>query len=459
LDENSRQGRSFSQEGTSLSTENSQEGTSLMNERNPMKKVFSLILVAVLVLGLAACGKKKEVESPTHPTAATQAAAATTAAAADMANPMVEITDAAEFGQGLGIDIEADLLYSEAKMFITDGRVAECQFSFENIMGETVECTLRATKDEQLAENLSGVYDSTVTEVNRLSYSSPDGAFEITVSENAAQDTLIYTWNLGDVWYSVLFKGKPSQMEVAEVMDSVMLATGIDTDSLASPGEGTDAAAGEWYKLNEDGTVLTVRLAGNATTGYQWTCKIFDETSLELIEEGYKEDAHADGLVGVGGVWQASFRATGADKRDSFDTYCANDVRFTYSRNWEDGAMPSKVLDLNIVGAEIEIVGVHEPDFTTPVADNGEYEVTLNFEDMIEENEQSVYALVGLPGTTEYRTVHFTDQTELDDHMGKIYTEAAVGNIYSRMNHYGFADAKITVENGFAKKIIIYYHQ
>lgn len=427
-----------------------------------MKKTFSLILAAVLVLGLAACGKKKEAETtvPAVPVPTmTQAAAETTAAAAGLANPMVEITDSAEFGQGLGIDIEADLLYSEAKMFITDGRVAECQFSFENVMGENVECTLRATKDEAVAENLSGVYDNTLTEVNRLSYSSPEGTFEITVSENAAQDTLIYTWNLGDIWYSVLFRGRPSQVEVAEVMDSVMLATGIDTESFVYPEEETEAAAEDWYGLNEDGTVLTVRLAGNATTGYQWTYKILDETSLELIEEGYKEDAHAGGLVGVGGVWQVSFKATGADKRDNYDMYCANDVRFTYSRNWEDGALPSRVLDLNIVGAEIEVVGVHEPDFSTPVAENGEYEVTLRFENMIEENGQSVYALVGLPESADCRTVHFTDKTELDDHMGEIYSEAAVGNIYSRMSHYGFADAKITVKNGFVEKITLYYHQ
>lgn len=490
-----------------------------------MKKALSLFLVCALVLGLAACGKKKE-EATQPVTLPSEAPTEAQTAAADMANPMVEVTDPSAFGVDLGIGIDTDLLYAEAKMFIIDGRVAECQMSFENIMGENVDCTLRATKDETLAESLPGIYDSTLKEVNSIDYSSAGDTFTVKVRENDAQDTTVYTWKLDDTWYSVVLKGKPSQMEVAEVMDSVLLAIGVNAGSTAAAEAGeTDAP---WYELSEDGETLTVRLVGNATTGFEWTYKIWDENSLECISEVYTPDAAGSGLVGAGGIWEASFKATGPDRRNNYDSWTRNDVRFTYSRNWEDPVMPSKVLDLNIVGAVIEVVGVHEPDFTTPVADDGEYPVTLHFNNMIEENDLSVYALVGLPETItftdeevaaakvgdviplsqygqfditidrynkldettieitdwerfsyredlgawvivgsdddicrynkEYRTVHFTNETEIDDGMEEIMKTGNTGTIYDKMKSYVFVDADIRVKDGFVEKIRIHYH-
>jgi len=499
-----------------------------------MKKTVSIFLAAVLVLGLAACGSKKQTQQEgvtqgMTPAAApaTQAAEETTAPAADMVNPMVEITDDAEFGKGLGISIDTGLLFSEAKMFIIDGRVAECQFSFENIMGENVECTLRATKDETMAQDLHGVYDSTLKEVNSIDIESDSGIFTVKVEENEAQDTTVYTWQIDDTWYSLVMKGSPSGMEVAEVMDSVMLATGIGLDSFANT-ELAEEAEESWYKLSEDEELLTVRLKANATTGYEWTYKIWDEGSLELVSEEYVEDKHEEGLVGVGGVWTASFKATGADKRNNYDYPCSNYVTFTYARNWEDPVPPSKVIDLNIVGAKLEILGVHEPDFSTPAADDGEYEVTLDFTNMIEENELSFYALVGIPEiitftdeevknlkvgdviplsvyglydvnveemtrtdektivlndferfsyrddlgawvivgpdddvfkyNREYRTVHFTNETVIDDKMEEVIKSGNSGTIYDKMRSYWHVDAKLTVKDGEATKIVIYYH-
>ncbi len=68
-------------------------------------------------------------------------------------------------------------------------------------------------------------------------------------------------------------------------------------------------AEGEsWYELSVDGTVLTVTLPANPTTGYQWEDSISDETVLEMITCEYTQDEGAENLLGAGGTFVASYR-------------------------------------------------------------------------------------------------------------------------------------------------------
>lgn len=61
------------------------------------------------------------------------------------------------------------------------------------------------------------------------------------------------------------------------------------------------------YELSEGQDVLTVRLPANETTGYQWDFEISNPELLELITSEYTGDEAAEGMVGVGGIWAASF--------------------------------------------------------------------------------------------------------------------------------------------------------
>ena len=63
------------------------------------------------------------------------------------------------------------------------------------------------------------------------------------------------------------------------------------------------------YELSEGQDVLTVRLPANETAGYQWDFEISDPELLELITSEYAPDEAAEGMVGVGGIWAASFKS------------------------------------------------------------------------------------------------------------------------------------------------------
>ena len=84
----------------------------------------------------------------------------------------------------------------------------------------------------------------------------------------------------------------------------------------------------ETPKINE---VVEIRIAGNPTTGYQWTAPAFNSSGLKLLGENYVEDEHEEGLVGVGGtyIWYVTSETAGTY---SFDA--------VYSRSFENEADP-----------------------------------------------------------------------------------------------------------------------
>lgn len=63
----------------------------------------------------------------------------------------------------------------------------------------------------------------------------------------------------------------------------------------------------DFYELDEGQSVLTVRLPANPTTGYEWSCEISDAQLLKMDASEYIPDEVAEGVVGSGGMWVASF--------------------------------------------------------------------------------------------------------------------------------------------------------
>ncbi|MBP1929512.1 putative secreted protein [Methanolinea mesophila] len=76
------------------------------------------------------------------------------------------------------------------------------------------------------------------------------------------------------------------------------------------------------------GSMFAVSLAENPTTGYSWNATI--SPGLELVNETYEEDAHASGMVGVGGTHWWILRAL---------TPGTQEFSAAYIRPWE-GVLP-----------------------------------------------------------------------------------------------------------------------
>ncbi|MCP4249913.1 MAG: protease inhibitor I42 family protein [bacterium] len=112
--------------------------------------------------------------------------------------------------------------------------------------------------------------------------------------------------------------------------------TGGSGDAEQDP---ADAAAAELTDADDGGTValavsarMTISLASNPTTGFEWGLAEFDEAVLEHTGQDYIEDdpppgGWPEGWSGVGGtdVWEFTARAAGETT-----------LRLEYRRDWED---------------------------------------------------------------------------------------------------------------------------
>ena len=180
------------------------------NNKNSISKKISLLFCALTMLFmLVACEKEPQVGMP---------------------NPMVKIDDDSEFEKQLGIKIDTSAITTEEKtMFIIAQTTADIRFSKENVEGESVECTLRATKDEGVKENpvqlLAGMYhdfDEPVT-IDYTEFSVTN--YNANSEESGNID--VYTWDKDGLYCSLSIEGTMSQMQIAEIMDSVMSALGM----------------------------------------------------------------------------------------------------------------------------------------------------------------------------------------------------------------------------------------
>ena len=101
----------------------------------------------------------------------------------------------------------------------------------------------------------------------------------------------------------------------------------------------TQAQDGETVELVK-GKTLTVELAGNPTTGYEWTLARIDAAFLRLADSSYAPDSSA---IGSGGLYAFRFEALHAG---------ATTLGLVYRRSWEPtDADPTFTLTVNIQDA------------------------------------------------------------------------------------------------------------
>ena len=99
---------------------------------------------------------------------------------------------------------------------------------------------------------------------------------------------------------------------------------------------------GSWYKY--EGDELECRLAGNATTGYQWTCTVSDESLIYLDDIDYNTKSDKN-LVGAGGYWEFEFQT----RRLSGSA----EIYFDYLRTWEGTPIESRILSVTVKNGRI----------------------------------------------------------------------------------------------------------
>lgn len=196
---------------------------------------------------------------------------------AGLANPMVGITDPAEFDKQLGIHIDMSWLPKDAKLFIIDKNLAHIAWTQKNVNNEDVEFVFRATKDPELGPTCHGIY-GTLTDQYEMDIPGGKPGQKLTVSRCDKYE--IYTWKNGDTFFSLTYDNNMSQMAVAEVLDSVMFASGtvIPAKTIYPIPENVDTA-------NIADGIYRVNMAENGIREdngkYFMTCDIY---SMELFD-------------------------------------------------------------------------------------------------------------------------------------------------------------------------------
>ena len=197
-----------------------------------MKKVLCITLAAVMVLSsLTACSDNSAaVETAAPETAAPETTAETVAETkaeteqmAGLANPMVEISDPAEFEKQLGIHIDPKEITNEYKMFIIDGKLAHVVWTQKNVENEDVELVLRATKDPEIAPTMHGIFGS-ISEPAVITDEKGEPFPEL--KQMTCDNYTIYTWKIGDTFYSLTYDKGMSGNAMSSVLDCVAFAIG-----------------------------------------------------------------------------------------------------------------------------------------------------------------------------------------------------------------------------------------
>ncbi len=129
-----------------------------------------------------------------------------------------------------------------------------------------------------------------------------------------------------------------------------LLATGCEkkTASTTSPAAPstvmlTLADNGKTIDL-QVGQEVTISLAGNPTTGFEWAAKSVGSGILETLIDGkYTPDEAPEGLAGSGGAYTWTFRAIESGEAN---------IELAYARSWETDTPPSKTFALTLRVAE-----------------------------------------------------------------------------------------------------------
>lgn len=211
-----------------------------------------------------------------------------------MANPMVDVLNDSDFSDKLGIPIDTSFFTGDnLKRFIIGDKLADVRFDVVNVNAETVECMLRATKDDEDNKNpyelIAGVYASDFSDEVTLSYTSDEGDIDMISVDSQSENCYITRWDFNDTHYVFSVFGVTSQMQLATLYDQIMLAIGADhmensaVEPLTSEIDVTDISGGtfaaniENVETDENGTIADFTV---------YSMDLYDAAEVNALAEG-----------------------------------------------------------------------------------------------------------------------------------------------------------------------------
>ena len=96
----------------------------------------------------------------------------------------------------------------------------------------------------------------------------------------------------------------------------------------------------QWYELNEDDKILTVRLEDTASSSYEWRFGLSNDSLYNLYPHDVDEEDVVKYTKSTPEEWVVSFRAKDGFSGDSV-------VKFSY-QNGRNAAVNSKVLKIHV---------------------------------------------------------------------------------------------------------------
>jgi len=139
----------------------------------------------------------------------------------------VAVDDIKAFEEQLDITIDKAYIDNIDSMYIVDDKIAEVNFIATNVNGDECVCTLRGTRDEEYVDKLYVAYDD-MSEPVSIAGVIGDMAIDFCSSEEG--EITVYSWNDSNIFYSFSCSESFSQMQIGEMLDSLMVATGFQTE-------------------------------------------------------------------------------------------------------------------------------------------------------------------------------------------------------------------------------------
>ena len=95
-----------------------------------------------------------------------------------------------------------------------------------------------------------------------------------------------------------------------------------------------------------DPKTATVELAGNPTTGYEWTYTISPDGVIKVVTDDYIQDDNAKDYDGVGGTYVFTFESVAEGEAE---------IVFEYARSWETGPPANRAVYQAIVDKDLNL--------------------------------------------------------------------------------------------------------
>jgi len=180
-----------------------------------MKKYLLAAIILILAMALSACAKKTEEESA-------EEALVETAETEETVDPMVMIMDDSEYAAQLGIAVDTTKIPVEGMgRYIVDGEIVYFCFGVQEGENAPVSVLLRATKNAELKDTLSGISGA---ETPLESIQAGGVTVERKDVENEGLVFHQYAFEKDGIYYCMIVQGEISEELFQSLLTSFMEA-------------------------------------------------------------------------------------------------------------------------------------------------------------------------------------------------------------------------------------------